>query len=169
MGTERRKTTVMLAAILTATMLCAGAVDAIAGTGGAPAASAQASSSGVPSSSVSTRAVATWFGPGFYGKQTACGQILTPEVLGVAHRTLPCGTLVRLSYRGHSMVVPVIDRGPYAHGVTWDLTAGAAHALALAGTAHVRALLVGEVANTPLLGAPPGSPASGATGGNAAG
>jgi rare lipoprotein A (peptidoglycan hydrolase) len=165
----------MLAAILTAAVLCAGAVDAIAATGGAPAASGQASSAGEPASagepstSVSKRGVATWFGPGFYGRQTACGQILTREVLGVAHRTLPCGTLVRLSYRGHSMVVPVIDRGPYAHGVTWDLTAAAAHALGVAGTARVRALLVGQVANTPLLGLPPGSPASSATGGNAAG
>lgn len=161
---ERRKTSGLLAAMLTATALCAGAtaVDALASTGGS-AASAE------PSATASARSVATWFGPGFYGNQTACGQILTPEVIGVAHRTLPCGSLVKLTYRGHTVIAPVIDRGPYRHGVTWDLTAGAAQALGVTGTAHVRALLVGEVPNTPLLGSPPGSPASAATGGNAAG
>src|SRR3954447_18859555 len=73
--------------------------------------------------------VATWFGPGFYGRQTACGQVLTPAVVGVAHRTLPCGTLVRVSYAGRSITIPVIDRGPYSHIASWDLTAGAARAL----------------------------------------
>ena len=146
------------------------AVSAAASTGGAPAATGGASALGgtVPAAKQG-RAVATWFGPGFYGKHTACGQVLTPEVVGVAHRTLPCGTLVRVSYHGHTVVAPVIDRGPYAHGVTWDLTAGAAHALGLAGTARVGTRLVGQVPDTPLLGTPEGSPASPATGGNAAG
>jgi rare lipoprotein A len=115
-----------------------------------------------------TSAVATWFGPGLYGNLTACGQILTQRVIGVAHRTLPCGTLVRLSYRGRSLVAPVIDRGPYAPGVTWDLTAGAARVLRLAGAAHVRALVVGKSPCTPKLGAPPARPAARATGGSAA-
>jgi peptidoglycan lytic transglycosylase len=145
-------------------------VSAAASTGGAAAATGGASALGGPAPATRHgRAVATWFGPGFYGKRTACGQVLTPEVVGVAHRTLPCGTLVRVSYRGHTVVAPVIDRGPYAHGVTWDLTAGAAHALGLEGTARVGVRLVGQVADTPLLGTPEGSPASAATGGNAAG
>jgi len=159
---ERSKKSALLAAMLTATALCASTVDALASTGGSVA-------SGEPSATASTRSVATWFGPGFYGRQTACGQTLTPEVIGVAHRTLPCGSLVKLTYRGHTLIAPVIDRGPYRHGVTWDLTAGAAQALGVTGTARVHALLVGEVPNTPLLGSPPGSPASAATGGNAAG
>ena len=45
-----------------------------------------------------TSGIATWFGPGFYGKKTACGQTLTPAIVGVANRTLPCGTLVKVSY-----------------------------------------------------------------------
>jgi len=66
--------------------------------------------------------IASWYGPGFYGNRTACGQTYTPEIVGVAHRTLPCGTLVVLEYRGRTMTVPVIDRGPYIAGRTLDLS-----------------------------------------------
>jgi rare lipoprotein A (peptidoglycan hydrolase) len=66
--------------------------------------------------------VASWYGPGFYGNRTACGQTYTAEIVGVAHRTLPCGTLVVLEYRGLAMTVPVIDRGPYIAGRTLDLS-----------------------------------------------
>jgi hypothetical protein len=66
--------------------------------------------------------VASWYGPGFYGNRTACGQTYTPEIVGVAHRTLPCGTLVMLEYRGRTVTVPVIDRGPYVAGRTLDLS-----------------------------------------------
>lgn len=67
--------------------------------------------------------IASWYGPGFYGNRTACGQTYTAEIIGVAHRTLPCGTLVALDYRGRTMTVPVIDRGPYVAGRTLDLSA----------------------------------------------
>jgi rare lipoprotein A len=86
-------------------------------------------------------AMATWYGPGFYGNTTACGQKLTKELLGVAHKTLPCGTLVAVSYRGRSLVVPVVDRGPYAKGMTWDLTSAAAEQLGVTATARVGALV----------------------------
>jgi len=66
--------------------------------------------------------IASWYGPGFYGNRTACGQTYTPEIVGVAHRTLPCGTLVVLEYRGRTLTVPVIDRGPYIAGRTLDLS-----------------------------------------------
>jgi len=66
--------------------------------------------------------IASWYGPGFYGNRTACGQTYTPEIVGVAHRTLPCGTLVVLEYRGRILTVPVIDRGPYIAGRTLDLS-----------------------------------------------
>ena len=66
--------------------------------------------------------IASWYGPGFYGNHTACGQIYTPEIVGVAHRTLPCGTLLVLEFRGRTMTVPVIDRGPYIAGRTLDLS-----------------------------------------------
>jgi rare lipoprotein A (peptidoglycan hydrolase) len=65
---------------------------------------------------------ATWYGPGFWGKTTACGTVLTPQTLGVAHRKLPCGTQVTFSYNGLSVTAPVIDRGPYRKGYAWDMT-----------------------------------------------
>jgi hypothetical protein len=66
--------------------------------------------------------IASWYGPGFYGNKTACGQVYTPEIIGVAHRTLRCGTMLLLEYRGRTMTVPVIDRGPYIAGRTLDLS-----------------------------------------------
>lgn len=98
--------------------------------------------------------IATWFGPGFYGKKTACGQTLTPAVVGIASRTLPCGTLVLVAYDGHRLTVPVIDRGPYGSGAVWDLTRGAASALSIEDTVRVETKIVGHAANTPLLGVP---------------
>jgi rare lipoprotein A (peptidoglycan hydrolase) len=82
---------------------------------------------------------ATWYGPGFYGRRTACGVVLRRSTEGVAHRRLPCGTLVTFNFRGRSRTVPVIDRGPFARGVHWDLTAATARALGLRQTAAVRA------------------------------
>jgi rare lipoprotein A (peptidoglycan hydrolase) len=69
----------------------------------------------------------SWFGPGLYGNGTACGQKMTKTLVGVAHRTLPCGTLVtfRNTATGATITVPVVDRGPYVSGRTWDLTHGA--------------------------------------------
>jgi rare lipoprotein A (peptidoglycan hydrolase) len=123
----RRSTRTTTLLCMLAATLCAAAPVAFAETGGAaPGAPATAPSGGL------TKALATWFGPGFYGQTTACGQMLTPATVGVAHRTLPCGTLVRVSYRHRRLVVPVIDRGPYAHnGASFDLTAGAARALGI--------------------------------------
>ncbi|MGH2754791.1 MAG: septal ring lytic transglycosylase RlpA family protein [Actinomycetota bacterium] len=75
---------------------------------------------------------ATWYGPGFYGNRTACGQTLTTGTLGVAHRTLPCGTSVSLLYRGRTVTVRVIDRGPYS-SADWDLTRRTAERLRFSG------------------------------------
>src|SRR6476659_8634441 len=125
----------------------------------APAGSALADTGGVASAPMPTIrkvALATWFGPGFYGQTTACGQTLTPAVVGVANRTLPCGTLVKFSYRGHGIVAPVIDRGPYAsNGAQWDLTSEAARKIGMVDTARLRTRGVGSVPNTPTLGSPP--------------
>ena len=59
----------------------------------------------------------------------ACGGTLTPGTLGVAHRTLPCGTRLTLRYRGRSVRAAVVDRGPFAGGREFDLTAATARAL----------------------------------------
>ena len=74
--------------------------------------------------------LASWYGPGFYGNRTACGQLYTPEILGVAHLTLPCGTPLTLSYGSRSVTVSVIDRGPYIAGRTLDLSNATKIALA---------------------------------------
>jgi hypothetical protein len=84
-------------------------------------------------------ATATWYGPGFWGKRTACGQRLTRTMLGVANRHLPCGTEVQLAYRGHTLVAPVVDRGPFAHHAQWDLTAAAAKELHMTVTSRIGA------------------------------
>jgi rare lipoprotein A (peptidoglycan hydrolase) len=90
--------------------------------------------------------VATWYGPGFFGNQTACGQVLSPDIQGVAHRSLPCGTQVAFSYNGRSIVVPVIDRGPYGvAGADWDLTQATAAALGITATATLGAVRLRDV------------------------
>jgi len=124
---------------------------ALAATGGA---SAPGGASGTTPTTPQGAQIATWFGPGFYGQKTACGQTMSPVIVGVASRTLPCGTLVLVNYKGHRLTVPVIDRGPYAHHATWDLTQGAASALTIAETVRVKTKVVGKAPNTPLLGVP---------------
>ena len=76
----------------------------------------------------------SWYGPGFYGGRTACGQAYTRELLGVAHRTLPCGTKVSFLFEGRTITVPVVDRGPFGKGISWDLTTAAADALGFTET-----------------------------------
>jgi hypothetical protein len=68
-------------------------------------------------------AAASYYGPGLYGGALACGGRLQPGTLGVANKTLPCGSKVRLRYRGRTVTVPVVDRGPYVAGRDFDLTA----------------------------------------------
>ena len=68
----------------------------------------------------------SFYGPGFYGKRTACGYAMTTSLVGVAHRTLPCGTRVtfRNPANGRTVTTRVVDRGPYVAGRDWDLTGG---------------------------------------------
>jgi len=163
------KTPVFLLALMAAVCLSAiPAASAFASTGGS---SAPSGSSGSTAAAPSTHpsGIATWFGPGFYGKQTACGQTLTPAVVGVANRTLPCGTLVSVTYDGHSLTVPVLDRGPYSHHASWDLTSGAAQALGITETVRIATQIVGKTTNTPTLGLPLGSSSETLAGGALAG
>lgn len=97
--------------------------------------------------------IASWYGPTAPDETTACGIPLTRWTLGVAHRTLPCGTPVALYYRGRTIVVPVIDRGPYVAGRSWDLTQATHDALG----ATDGLIRVGALALTPL--SPPAVPA----------
>jgi hypothetical protein len=101
---------------------------------GALASSSASVSTPETSLSIFRPVVATWYGPGLYGHRTACGEMLTRHILGVAHRSLPCGTPVTLYYGSQSITVPVIDRGPYANGATFDLTSATAQALGITET-----------------------------------
>jgi rare lipoprotein A len=143
-----------LLAVATA-LLCAGAISPTALASAAGPATTGGAPAGTPPKASVKPQIATWFGPGFYGQRTACGQTMTPVIVGVASRTLPCGTLVLVNYKGHRLTIPVIDRGPYAHnGATWDLTWGAASALTITDTVRVKTKVVGQAANNPLLGVP---------------
>lgn len=123
----------------------------------APAADS-ASAAAVPASvtvTVYRMGKATIYGPGFYGRRTACGSRLRRSTLGVANRTLPCGTEVSLMYGGRKLTVPVIDRGPYANGASWDLTTATASVLGMNGTAWVGSIaLPGRLQRPSVLSAP---------------
>ena len=79
-------------------------------------------------------AEASWYGG---GGGLACGGSLTSATMGVANKTLPCGTRVTLRYNGRSIVVPVVDRGPYVAGREFDLTQATKQALGFGDTGQV--------------------------------
>ena len=79
------------------------------------------------------RALASWYGPGLIGNRLGCGGTLRADQLGVAHKTLPCGTKVTLRHRGRVLRVRVIDRGPYVGGREYDLTSATASRLRFRG------------------------------------
>ena len=82
-------------------------------------------------------AEASYYGPGLYGGGLACGGTLSPGKLGVANKTLPCGSKVTLRYHGKTLTVPVIDRGPYAGNREYDLTAATKAKLGFPSTGTV--------------------------------
>ncbi|HKZ13146.1 MAG TPA: septal ring lytic transglycosylase RlpA family protein [Solirubrobacterales bacterium] len=91
---------------------------------------------------------ASWYGGiSMWGRSTACGQVLRPSTIGVANKTLPCGTPVKFVWHGHSIVAPVIDRGPYIKGRAWDLTSAAAEALEFEGIGRIRYAIAIEYAS----------------------
>jgi rare lipoprotein A (peptidoglycan hydrolase) len=102
----------------------------------------------------------SFYGPGFYcvlnrvkdclpqrggsawPNGTACGVMYTRTLVGVANRTLPCGTLVAFSYGGRTVIAPVVDRGPYVTGRNWDLSGGLCQALRHCFTGPIRWTIV---------------------------
>src|SRR5215212_4205995 len=120
----------LTAAALTAAVALPAAASTTTSNGGTPATPPAPDQATQQARAADYSAVmATWYGPGLYGNRMACGGRLTHRTLGVAHRRLPCGTRVALRYRGHIIVVPVVDRGPYSPGVDYDLTAATARKL----------------------------------------
>lgn len=76
----------------------------------------------------------SWYGG---GGSLACGGALTSSTMGVANKTLPCGTLVTLRYGDRTVRVPVVDRGPYVAGREFDLTEATKEALGFDGVGQV--------------------------------
>jgi rare lipoprotein A len=126
-----------LAAILA--LMAGVATGAKAETGGASSYTAGASDGGEIAFSPFRYAGASWYGgPSMWGRSTACGRTLRPSTLGVAHKTLPCGSTVKLVYHGHALVTQVIDRGPYVKGRAFDLTKAASEVLGFEGVGRLR-------------------------------
>lgn len=80
------------------------------------------------------QAVASWYGPQFEGRPTANGTIFNMYAPTAAHKSLPLGSIVRVSdpSTGRSMVVTIDDRGPYVPGRGLDVSYGVARLLGFA-------------------------------------
>jgi rare lipoprotein A len=89
--------------------------------------------------------LASWYGLDFQGEPTASGEPYNAYGYTAAHKKLPLGTELVVSYGGRSVRVTVNDRGPYVAGRRLDLSMGAAEYLGLkrAGVDHVRYKRVG--------------------------
>ncbi|MGK2877687.1 MAG: septal ring lytic transglycosylase RlpA family protein [Solirubrobacterales bacterium] len=85
------------------------------------------------------RSYASYYGPGLYGGGLACGGTLSPSTIGVAHKTLPCGTRVAFKVGTRVVTARVIDRGPFIAGRDWDLTAALKNRLGFGSTGTVYA------------------------------
>jgi rare lipoprotein A (peptidoglycan hydrolase) len=83
------------------------------------------------------RASASWYGPGLYGNHLACGGRLSASTVGVAHKTLPCGTRLTLRRGDRIVRARVVDRGPFVAGREFDLTAATKDALGFGSTGTV--------------------------------
>lgn len=83
----------------------------------------------------------------YSGGRTANGEHAIPSRLTAAHRTLPFGTMVRVTNHrsGRSVVVRINDRGPFVRGRVIDVTPAAAHALGFSGLAPVTLAVLGRI------------------------
>lgn len=82
--------------------------------------------------------IASWYGPGFHGRQTASGELFDMGELTAAHKTLPFGTrvLVQNPRNGKEVVVRINDRGPFTPGRVIDLSKAAAAVLGINARGH---------------------------------
>lgn len=85
------------------------------------------------------KVVSSWYGSAHAGKKTASGEIFNPSKMTAAHRTLPFGTKLKVTYNGKSAVVKINDRGPYHGNRSLDVSEAAASKLGFknSGTAKV--------------------------------
>jgi rare lipoprotein A len=99
---------------------------------------------GIPMTAFAESGIASVYS--YEGGRSASGEKAAPSGLTAAHRTLPFGTMVRVTNKasGRSVVVRINDRGPFVHGRVIDVTPAAAHALGFSGLAHVTLEVVGK-------------------------
>jgi hypothetical protein len=92
-----------------------------------------------PAPEISSVVTVSWYGPGFFENRLPCWPWLAanglpiqflPDTWGVAHKSLPCGTMVTLTHGANTVTVPVVDRGPYIAGREFDLSPRVKAALA---------------------------------------
>jgi hypothetical protein len=85
----------------------------------------------VPAAPNGSVVTASWYGPGFFENRLPCWPWLAanglpiqflPDTWGVAHKSLPCGTMVTLTHGANTVTAPVVDRGPYIAGREFDLS-----------------------------------------------
>lgn len=76
---------------------------------------------------------ASWYGPRFYGKRTANGEIFTKDSISFAHKNLPFGTKVKFYYNGKTVIAYCNDRGPFRSGREFDLSYRVAKILGFSG------------------------------------
>jgi rare lipoprotein A len=96
----------------------------------------------ISATSYASTTVASYYGPGFDGRKTASGERFNRWAMTAAHRTLPFGTLVRVTHKGRSVVVRINDRGPFIRGRGIDLSEGAARKIGCLGLCRVHVAVV---------------------------
>ncbi|MEL7474669.1 MAG: septal ring lytic transglycosylase RlpA family protein, partial [Cyanobacteria bacterium J06555_12] len=96
--------------------------------------------------------LASWYGPYFYGRPTASGELFVPGTMTAAHKTLPLGTMLEVTSpdTGRTIVVRVNDRGPYIGPRILDLSETAARELGVhhMGVANVQIRILDAVPNS---------------------
>lgn len=92
------------------------------------------------SSHFEEKGIASWYGGNFNGKKTASGEKLDPKKLTIAHKTLPFGTVVKITNLENGKIVKakVNDRGPFIRHRIIDLSQATAKAVDLHGTSYVK-------------------------------
>ena len=112
----------------------------------APAAEAQVRPGGRRAALRVERGQASFYAARFHGRRTASGERYDHQALTVAHRTLPFGTVLRVTNErnGRTLTVRVNDRGPHVRGRILDLSGAAARRLGVTGTAPVTIEVLGR-------------------------
>ncbi|HVP19347.1 MAG TPA: septal ring lytic transglycosylase RlpA family protein, partial [Spirochaetia bacterium] len=98
--------------------------------------------------------LASWYGGKFHGRMTSSGEVFNTNTLTAAHRTLPFGTVVRVTNldNGKSVLVKINDRGPFVDGRVIDLSRAAAVQLGMidSGVARVSLQIVAFISQSDL-------------------